>query len=346
MLDSLDNIEAVFPANSGPFLIVVVDTEEEFDWARPLSRSETAVAAMRCQDKAQQICEKYGVRPTYLVDYPVASQPDGYQPLRDFLADDRCVVGAHLHPWVNPPFDETVKRRNSYPGNLAPGLERVKLSNLVRAIEENLAVRPTIYRAGRYGVGRATTQILDELGFEVDMSVVPRSDFRDQDGPDFSRLGNSPYWFGANHELLEIPLSVSYCGLLAGLSNGLYRLATGRPGQAVHLPGILARTRLFERIRLTPEGITAGEHRRLTEALLKAGQRVLVFTYHSPSLMPGCTPYVRDDTELGRFLDRFERYFDYFLGDVGGTPATPGQIRRLLKPANAAQVSGGSALNA
>ena len=64
-----------------PELLVVVDTEEEFDWTRPFSRDETATRSVRTQLEAHQIYDRYGVVPTYVVDYPVASDPravDGY----------------------------------------------------------------------------------------------------------------------------------------------------------------------------------------------------------------------------------------------------------------------------
>ena len=72
------------------------------------------------------------------------------------------------------------------------------------------------------------------------------------------------------------------------------------------------------------------ELRRLTNAMMADGHRVFSFTYHSPSLEPGHTPYVRDNAELDRFLGCFGRYFDYFMHELGGRPATPGEIKDKL----------------
>ena len=38
--------------------------------------------------------------------------------------------------------------------------------------------------------------------------------------------------------------------------------------------------------------------RRLTRALLARGQRTFVLSLHSPSVVPGNTPYVRSDADL------------------------------------------------
>ena len=51
------------------------------------------------------------------------------------------------------------------------------------------------------------------------------------------------------------------------------------------------------------------------------------FTYHSPSLSPGHTPYVRSADDLSGFLEKFDRYFDFFTREIGGRPATATEIR-------------------
>jgi hypothetical protein len=38
---------------------------------------------------------------------------------------------------------------------------------------------------------------------------------------------------------------------------------------------------------------------------------------------------VRNGAELDVFLDRFERYFEYFIHELGGRPATPMEVRAL-----------------
>lgn len=312
-----------------PLLLVVVDTEEEFDWGRPVSRDQTSTAAISSQYRAHRIFEKYGIRPTYVVDYPVASQESGYAPLKELYDDGLCQIGTHLHPWVSPPFDEQVSNLNSYPGNLPRDLEKAKLERLTEEIAKRFGDRPEIYKAGRYGVGPNTADILSELGYRIDASVVPHTDFRDDEGPDFRHCDAAPYWFGKDR-ILEIPLSAGFTGMFANLGWAGWNRISSPLGRALKLTGISSRLRLLDRIVLTPEGITHTEHQRLTRTMLAAGRRVFSFTYHSPSLEPGCTPYVRNDDDLAVFLDRFDRYFDYFINEVGGRPSTPHEVYTLL----------------
>lgn len=329
ILDPTHRIPAALPPGTPPLLSVVVDTEEEFDWSRPHDRASTAVTNLRHQQRAHRVFDRYGVRPTYVVDYPVASQPDGFLPLRELVADGRCEVGAHLHPWVNPPHDEPVTYRNSYPGNLPAELERRKLAVLTEAIGEHIGARPVVYRAGRYGVGPSTGAILEQLGYEVDSSVIPGLDLSDDDGPDFSACPDRPYWFGAGN-VLEVPMTHGVIGRLARLAERGSRVVFGPTGRRLHVPGVLARTGLAERFRLTPEGIGAKDLLRLATALAGRGIRAFVFSYHSPSLEPGHTPYVRSEAELGAFLDTFERFFDGFFGRLGGQPVTLTELKARI----------------
>jgi hypothetical protein len=277
--------------------------------------------------QVQPIFERYNVRPTLVLDYPVSTIPEGYEVIRDFYQSGVCEIGAHLQPWDTPPFVEEITNRNSYAGNLAPDVEHEKLVRLTSAIAQNIGVQPRIYKAGRYGLGLATPRILAELGYEIDASVLPGTDLRRELGPNFSKCPAHPCWFGTDPALLEISMSVGYTGLLAGFPAIARVLTTHQFLKGLHLPGILSHLRLLDRIVLTPEGITFEEQRRLTRAMLRRGHRVFSLTFHSPSLAPGNTPYVRDSAQLQSFLKRIEQYLEFFMTEIGGHAATPFEIR-------------------
>ena len=85
---------------------------------------------------------------------------------------------------------------------------------------------------------------------------------------------------------------------------------------------------LVERITLTPEGISFDEQRRLTRALPRRGHRVFCFTYHSSSLAPGNTPYVRSEADLQVLLRRIDQYLDFFTREIGGRERPRSKSRR------------------
>lgn len=320
------------PASEKPRLLVVIDTEEEFPWGQGFLRENTSVEAMRGIHGLQAVFDEFGIVPTYVCDYPIATQKLAYEPLRSFQDAGRAVIGAHLHPWVNPPFDEEPSDRLSFPGNLPAELERAKVLALTDALEASFGTRPTIYKAGRYGIGPNTQSILEELGYEFDLSVSPGMPVHHDYEPDFRRFPADPYWFGTSRRLLELPVTNGFVGLARGGGAWLHRLTSSRVGETLRAKAVLSRTRLFERLRLSPEGMDIPEHRRLTEALARRGLGVFTFSFHSPSCSIGYTPYVRSQSDLDAFLDTCRRYFAWFLGEFGGVAATPASVRSLFEP--------------
>jgi hypothetical protein len=316
-----------------PTLLVIVDTEEEFDWHAPFSRDNTDVRAMRHVERLQAILSPYRAKPTYVIDYPVATKPDGYLPLRDLYVSGAADIGAHLHPWVNPPLIEEVVPRNSFAFRLG-ALEADKLRVLRDAIAETFGRSPTVYKAGRYGFGETTAAVLEDLGFDVDISINPRMNFAGQGGPDFGDFDARPFVFGRTRRLLEIPCSTDYVGMAAGHGRALHTFADQHALRKLRLVGILARLGVVNRVMLTPEGHTIDEMKALTRALISRGVRTLSLTLHSPSLTAGCTPYVRTEQELRQFLDRIREYCDFFFSEVGGVAGTPAEFFTRLQAAH------------
>jgi hypothetical protein len=265
-----------------------------------------------------------------MIDYPVATQSDGRDPLQELLADARCDIGAQLHPWVTPQLTEELTAPNSYPGNLPVALEYQKLNVLTKAIEDGLGVQPRIYRAGRFGAGPRTGDILRDLGYLADSSVMPGWSFARQGGPDFMEASPAPYWIDPDRTILELPSTAGFVGRLAGAGTTLRRVQYSAAGEALYGPALMARLSLLERIRLTPEGISIEEAKRLVRHMLSHGHRVFVLTYHTPSLLPGCTPYVRTQRDLVRFLDWLDEFYAFFAGELHGQPATWREVRDRL----------------
>jgi len=321
----------VHVASTGPpLLVVIIDAEEEFDW-NCYSRTAVDVSNIRQQVRAQRLLDRFGVVPTYMVDYSVASQAEGVAPLAEFLADGRCRIGAHLHSWITPPFEAEISQRTSFAGNLPAHLEFAKIESLTAVIERNFGVRPTIYRAGRYGLGPNTTEALRKLGYEIDCSVLPWVNLTFRHGPDFTRFGPTPFWLDADRTLLELPLTAGMVGLLdrLAIAPSVYPWIASPLASKMRIPGMLSRLRLLDRIPLTPEGTSIAEAQRVTRWLSAKGHRLFCISYHSSSLIVGHNPYVRSKTDLTVFLDWLERYLEFFFGEMGGAAATPHDIRAL-----------------
>lgn len=310
-----------------PLLQVVIDTEEEFDWSKGPDRSKISVKHLQQLHLVQDIFEQYGLKPCYVVDYPVASDLSHNQQLVEAFRHDKCEIGAHLHPWVNPPYTELLSVSNMYPGNLPYELEKQKLKLLTDRIAETFDFTPVTYKAGRYGFGPNTQQILEELKYQIDLSVCPTFDHSYDGGPDYQKFGVTPFYFGNN--LLEIPLTAAYAGVAGRFSNQLFNFA--KQHTKLRLPGILARTGVVDRLVLSPEGFTTEEHIKITRFLLKRNVRFFTWSFHSSSIVAGNTSYVQSQQQLTEFLDRFKRFFDFFFGTLGGAATSPIQFKSLME---------------
>jgi hypothetical protein len=324
------------PAGTPPTLFVVVDTEEEFDWHAPFSRANTGVTAIAALDNLHGVVDRHAVRPMYVIDYPVATKVEAYTKLREIVESGRGQVGAHLHPWVTPPFTEEVNGPNSFACNLGSELEESKLRNLMDAIEANLGVRARTYKAGRYGLGRTTVRILQRLGFDVDISVNPLMDYRPSSGPSFEAFDARPFMFGADRRLLEVPCTMGFAGFARRAGLTLHRAAENGVLRRLKATGILSRAKALNKIMLSPETSTLAEMKAVTRALIGDGVRTFTMTLHSPSVDVGHTPYVRSAAELREFLGRIDAYCEFFLGVLGGVPGTIEGFRSSLTPGGAA----------
>jgi hypothetical protein len=309
-----------------PLLLAVVHTEEEFDWSQPFDRSHDSVTHLRALGRAQELFARHGCHATYMLDYPVAAHDAGIAAVKSVVEGSPATIGAHLHPWVNPPFDETVSVRNSFPGNLPRELEKEKLKRLADRIAEGFGIRPKDYLAGRYGFGGNTLSILQELGFRSDLSVAALMDYRTEGGPDYSGEDNFCFFEG-EPRILRIPHNAADVGFLCRKTRRLFE-----PG-GFHLDGLLSRLGAITRVRLSPEGFDLAHLKACARALVAAGTGVLVFSFHSPSLVPGFTPYVRDNAELRAFLDRIDGFLRFFRSELGGVFGGPGDALATARPA-------------
>src|SRR3546814_16137557 len=87
-----------------------------------------------------------------------------------------------------------------------------------------------------------------------------------------------------------MPVTTVFGGLLGRVGQRFYhRIA--REGTLTR--ALIARLGLVQRIALTPEGIPAERACRAVDIAIDLGLPVTNFSFHSPPLPPGNTPYVR-----------------------------------------------------
>jgi hypothetical protein len=322
-----------------PLFLFVVDTEGDDEWSCP--RRMPSLHNLHALPRLQTLCERYGIRPTYVITYSVATDGGGMAMLREFDAAHRAEVGAHLHPWTTPPWSRLYDDAQTYLSELPISLLTAKLRLLTSTIAAQLGHAPTSFRAGRFGLDGRTVRLLEELNYEVDSSVTPLVSWRHSPGlpggaggPDFSGAPLTPYHpslddpaRSGTSRLLEIPQSVILRGILPAPL--LRRLRAWDEGPL--LAGMLARARLARRLWLRPtlESIPA----MLDTCAMLTTLRVPVFNcmVHSSELFPGASPYFPDQRAVDALFDRMDRSFDQIFRRWNPVPMTLTEAGQALR---------------
>lgn len=262
-----------------PRLLVTVDVEEQFDWGQ-FSRTDYRIPDCGALRIFHQEHQAIGVKPVYLLTYPMLTDPAYQEFGREILADGSGELGIHLHGWITPPFWEFPNVFSSYQCNLPEYLERQKLQVLCAAFEQAFGQKARIHRAGRWGGNDRTAGLLSELGIDIDLSASAGFAGNQEGSPDFSNLTGEPFWTDDDHRVLSIPASSMRYGL-------------GPHWVSLLLTKLMpALSRRFSKpVRLSPEG----EEERLTAGMIREiarrGQSVAVFSLHGTSLLDDGNPY-------------------------------------------------------
>jgi hypothetical protein len=324
-------------------VVLTIDTEED-DWG--IFRHKGArVENIRLLPDLLRLWDRYGVRPTYFVNYPPLASREASEILRTLGEGSPCEMGVHCHPWNTPPLEAGSGRPASMMNCLSDDQNHAKLAKLAILFEDLFQQGPRAFRAGRWGFGPSVSRPLHRLGFTVDSSVTPLIDwgspllYPDEEcGPDYTHAPRQPYRFHPDHpflpaekgELVEIPTSVGFLrgppGSSAALRGALERSFLAR----LRVVGLLDSLGVLARRWLSPETSSGRDMVGLAKALTRRGFRVLDVTFHSPTLLPGATPFVRTDADKQKFLRKLEQFLEFSVSE-GFVFATASEVAKAVK---------------
>ena len=316
-------------------LLVTIDAEE--NWEGPGSDKEPDVSNVyKLPDLQRNVFDKFNIRPVYLITYPVARDQRCMSLLGEICQSGKCEIGTHLHNWNSPPFTEQDVIEKSYHFRLPYTLEKQKIADLTCMIQDNFKARPVTFRAGRWGADGETIKILAELDYKTDVSVVPLIDYTDAGGMDFYNAPFEPYYpsfdninvpsKGDNNKVLEIPVTYGFSQLDFERMRGLYKKLTGRSLKNLHLIGILYRTNILRRIKLSPETANFKDMKKLVDLCLARKHRILHLTFHSSMNSTGKSPFSMTKNERDARLRDLDDILDYIVNAKKVESATVGDI--------------------
>ncbi|MEO6213008.1 MAG: polysaccharide deacetylase family protein [Vicinamibacterales bacterium] len=310
-------------------LLVGIDTEGDNQWdaaARLDQRFENIYALPRLH----ALFARHGVRPTYVVTHPVATDGRSAEVLRTLLSSGSCEIGAHHHAWETPPCTREDIARHPYASALPLGQFEAQLESLTSAIEQATGRRPVSYRSGRFGFSATHVSALERCGYLVESSVAPLFCETHKGGPDFVDAPLRPYFLAydsatipGSSRVLEVPVSA---GLNRRLPRGLQR-AYARAPQPYTTKRILRALRLLRMRWLRPSYSSLEDMIGLARDLARWHEPVLNLLFHSSEAIVGGSPYNRTEGELDAFCERLERFLAFATNELEAVPATFAEFR-------------------
>jgi len=300
-----------------PF-IVTIDIEGDDLWSMP---RQITTRNAEYLPRFQSLCERFGFKPVYLVNYEMAMCGFFVEFARDVLLRGAGEVGMHLHAWNSPPLVPLTGddfRYQPYLIEYPEPVMRQKIATMTRLLEDRFDRRMVSHRAGRFGFdGRYAAMLLEE-GYRVDCSVTPGIDWRKtpgdprgNGGTDYTAFPDRPYFLDpadvsepAAGGLLEVPVTIR--------ASALYRSAPW-----VYRIPLLGR--VANRLSPALSWVNPGEDKlvatlRAARAARREGVSPVEFMLHSSELMPGGSPRFRDPSAIERLYEHLEILFRDLAG--------------------------------
>lgn len=314
-------------AASCPAFLITLDSEGDNVWARPREGTTRNAAYL---GRFQQLCERYGQRPTWLANHEMASDPVFCEFAQDLIARDAGEIGMHLHAWDSPPLVPlTSDDRAAQPYLIehSTSVMREKVHALTATLEDVFGVKMVSHRAGRWGLDERYARILVAEGYRVDCSVTPLVSWRTklgdpagQGGPDYRDFPKRPYWLDladisrpGDSPLLEVPVTIvsRQPRPVRRLVDALQRV----PPRLAPLAsfGRRAVNRLIPpAIWLRPTGRNARDLVRIIRQVAASRAPCAEFMLHSSELMPGGSPTF----PTARSIERLYADLDVLFAEV------------------------------
>ena len=280
------------------YFIITVDTEGDNLWNWHLGDNITTENS-KSIPRFQELCEKYGLIPTYLTNYEMACDDFWVTYGRKKSYEGKCEIGMHIHAWNSPP-DYNLKNiygGNSYITEYPEEIMQKKVHELMYVLQNRFEMKITSNRSGRWATNDTYFHILKDEGIEVDCSVTPQLDLSKipgcmkNCGNDYRKYPITPYY--PIEGLLEVPMTTRH---IRGMTEGSlkHRIKTLVLGQEFWL---------------RPFTKSMRDLLNVTKVAEKNSTGYLEFMIHSSELLAGGSPYFKNEEEIEILYSLLENYF-------------------------------------
>ena len=289
-------------------IYITLDTEMDNDehWGKHFPPEYSSITeGISCM--LRPIWDKYRVHPIYFVSPEVLYDEECVHVLKEEIQKG-AIIGAHLHPEYIEPDKIWGKEIENYTAKFpcyeyTTEIEREKLANLTKLIEDKLGVKPIWYRAARFGADTETIRILVELGYKYESSVTPHIDWSSKGGPRHSDAPEKSYMISKDNIYKVADNEKEAIGITEKPVT-IFEKRWGLLGK------VLPDNWLFYKW-LRPTHMTYIELRNIIKKMEKNQMEEGVMMFHSMEIMINKTPYVRNKWMQKYYLWRLDKILNY-----------------------------------
>ena len=298
---------------SEKYFIITIDTEGDNLWG--IRNSDWSISKITNRngeylERFQELCEKFGFIPTYLVDYemslskPFISMAEKHK--------ENLEIGMHMHAWNTPPYyalSNCYGGNKPYIGEYPLDIQKKKVEFITKQLEDVFQTKIISHRGGRWYIDSQYLKILKAYGYMIDCTVTPGIDWTKNNGQtegshgiDFSKAFATKYEISerdvckkGNGGMIEVPVS-----LLKKKRNISYRLK--------HMDLWNRGNGNSEYMWLRPNGNNLNSMKSIIEEKNKKAE-YLEFMIHSSELMPKGSPTFKTKASIEKLYSAIEELF-------------------------------------
>lgn len=273
-------------------------------WRRMFSRNSVehriSVNNGKYLPRFQELCERYGFVPTYLVNYEMSHAEPLIAMGRRGIPQGKLEIGMHMHAWSCPPFYEFPPERqggneNPYIGEYPTEIIEQKVEVLVHRLKEAFQTDAiTSHRSGRWQMEGRYAEILHRHGFLADCSVTPGVDWSDQVGQ--TRGSGGSDYRGYPTQAYEM----DFAKIERAGKSGFYEVPVTIAHQAGKDP-----------VWLRPSGRNLSAMLDLVQKKTEEKVPYLEFMIHSTELMPFGSPNFPTEYAIEKLYQDMETLFTH-----------------------------------
>lgn len=257
------------------------------------------------RDRLQPLFRQFRAKPTYLLSTEVMRDAHACETFANLDGD--AELGTHLHGEFAEPYAFEPDVTSALQCHYDRETERQKLRSLTGLFRTSFGRGPRSFRAGRFGIGRNSLGLLQDLEYTVDSSVTPYKDWKwaHSSGVSFRQAPTQPYW-----PVMDKPqLAAQRAGILLEVP------VTIRPSALGEVPviGRWAEPRWLRPTHASVDRLIAIAREEIghVRSLRADGPVILNCMFHNVEVIPGASPYAKNESQAEAITKRLAGFLGW-----------------------------------